>query len=111
MAKNPDWSQTLSRCKHVSAVIKQWKDLKYQDSTGLVLAQHGSILQSMLIPALKDIEPIQAASLDPGRRSEYALIDRILVMILSRSNWNDPFSPSGAIYNAAPFDPHLEDPS
>ena len=30
---------------------------------------------------------------------------------MSRSNWNDPFSPSSAIYNAAPFYPHLEDPS
>ena len=31
--------------------------------------------------------------------------------LLSLHNWNDPFSPSGAIYNAAPFHPHLEDPS
>ena len=81
MAKNPAWNQTLLRCQHVAAVIKHWKELKDAPATTKALGERGSICQSMLIPALKDIEPIQVASLDPGRRSEYALIDRILAMV------------------------------
>ena len=32
-------------------------------------------------------------------------------MLLSRSNRNDPFFPSGAIYKAAAKHPHFEDPT
>ncbi len=81
MAKNPAWNQTLSHCQHVSAVVKRWRVLKIDPTTSRSLSERGSILHSMLIPALNDTDPILPSSLNPARRSEYALIERILAMI------------------------------
>jgi hypothetical protein len=75
-----------------------------QDSTGG--------LEDAIEPAVfvELVETAGEALLSDGVASQM-LADLQLASQVSRSNWNDPFSPSGAIYNAAPFHPHLEDPS